>query len=357
MQGKKRIAVLFGGRSPEYGVSLQSAASVLQQIDRQKFAIVSIGITRQGDWYLYDGPIQAIQNDTWMEAYSCTPVLFSPGRNAPALLLRTENGTQNLSIDAAFPVLHGANGEDGTVQGMFELAGIPIVGCGMLSSALCMHKYLAHRIVEAEGIRTPRAHVYGQTSSGQSILSETNVLGFPVFVKPVKAGSSFGITRVTKAEELLPAVEHDFSFDDEVIVEEAICGFEVGCAVLGNDVLTLGEIDEIELKDGFFDFAEKYTLKTSAIHVPARISPSDIQRIKTTATRIYRALDCRGFARVDMFYTPQGEIVFNEVNTIPGFTEHSRYPSMMKAAGWHMREILTAVIGYAFRTDQKELGA
>ena len=168
MHGKKRVAVLFGGCSPEYDVSLQSAASVLQQIDRQKFAVVSIGITRQGDWFLYDGPIQAIQSDTWMDASSCTPVLFSPSRNASALLLRTESGLQDLPVDAVFPVLHGANGEDGTVQGMFELAGIPVVGCGMLSSALCMHKFLAHRVVEAEGIRTPRACVHGRSSSGRA---------------------------------------------------------------------------------------------------------------------------------------------------------------------------------------------
>lgn len=353
MHGKKRVAVLFGGCSPEYDVSLQSAASVLQQIDRQKFAVVSIGITRQGDWFLYDGPIQAIQSDTWMDASSCTPVLFSPSRNASALLLRPESGLQDLPVDAVFPVLHGANGEDGTVQGMFELAGIPVVGCGMLSSALCMHKFLAHRVVEAEGIRTPRACVHGRSSSGQSLLSDASALGYPLFVKPVKAGSSFGITRVTRAEELLPAVEHALSFDDEVIVEEAISGFEVGCAVLENGALTLGEIDEIELTGGFFDFTEKYTLKTSAIHVPARIPPDDRLRIKATAARIYRAPNCRGFARVDMFYTPQGEIVFNEVNTIPGFTEHSRYPGMMKAAGWRMREVLTAAIEFALHTDRK----
>lgn len=351
MHGKKRVAVLFGGCSPEYDVSLQSAASVLQQIDRQKFAVVSIGITRQGDWFLYDGPIQAIQSDAWMVPSSCTPVLFSPG--ASALLLCTESGLQDLPVDAVFPVLHGANGEDGTVQGMFELAGIPVVGCGMLSSALCMHKFLAHRVVEAEGIRTPRACVHGRSSSGQSLLSDASALGYPLFVKPVKAGSSFGITRVTRAEELLPAVEHALSFDDEVIVEEAISGFEVGCAVLENGALTLGEIDEIELTGGFFDFTEKYTLKTSAIHVPARIPPDDRLRIKATAARIYRALNCRGFARVDMFYTPQGEIVFNEVNTIPGFTEHSRYPGMMKAAGWRMREVLTAAIEFALHTDRK----
>ncbi|HIT69392.1 MAG TPA: D-alanine--D-serine ligase VanG [Candidatus Aphodomonas merdavium] len=353
MHEKKRIAVLFGGCSPEYGVSLQSAASVLQQLDRQKFAVVSIGITRQGDWYLYGGPIHAIQNDTWMDIASCARVLFSPSRNAPAMFLRTENGLQSLPVDAVFPVLHGANGEDGTVQGMFELAGIPIVGCGMLSSALCMHKFLAHRVVEAEGIRAPHACVYGPSSSRQSILAEADALGYPLFVKPVKAGSSFGITHVARAEELMPAVEHAFSFDDKVIVEEAIAGFEVGCAVLESGALTLGEIDEIELKGGFFDFAEKYTLKTSAIHVPARIPSGDILRIKATAARIYRALDCRGFARVDMFYTPKGEIVFNEVNTIPGFTEHSRYPCMMKAAGWRMREVLTAAIEFALHTDRK----
>lgn len=163
-------------------------------------------------------------------------------------------------------------------------------------------------------------------------------------MKPVKAGSSYGITKVSDRAGLAAAVELAFAYDERIIIEECISGFEVGCAILGTEELTVGEVDEIELSEGFFDFTEKYTLRTSAIHVPARISPETAARIKETAKTIYRALDCRGFARVDMFLSDEGEIVFNEVNTIPGFTAHSRFPNMMKAAGLSFEQIISTVL-------------
>ena len=174
-------------------------------------------------------------------------------------------------------------------------------------------------------------------------------VGYPLFVKPVKAGSSYGVTKVSREQELLPAVENAFKYDNEIIVEETIEGFEVGCAVMGTKKLTVGEVDEIELSGGFFDFTEKYTLKTSAIHVPARIDREVSDRVKKTARVLYKALGCTGFARVDMFLTPENRIVFNEINTIPGFTEHSRFPGMMKAAGISFGEILDTVIGEALK--------
>ncbi len=353
MGKRKRIAILFGGCSPEYGVSLQSAASVLEHIDQVKYETMKIGISRGGDWYLYEGTLQDIQEDQWLNKAYCTPIAFLPNRGRASLLLLRDDGLCELSVDAVFPILHGANGEDGTVQGMFELAGIPIVGCGVLSSALCMDKVRAHRLVKAAGIRTPCSLVYEKPYLEADILDEAAALGYPLFVKPVRAGSSLGITRVAQSRELIPAMERAFMFDNTVVLEEAISGIEVGCAVLGNDVLTTGEVDEIELTEGFFDFEEKYTLKSSAIHVPARIPPDDRSRIKDTAMRIYRELDCRGLARVDLFYTPDKEIVFNEVNTLPGFTSHSRYPSMMRTAGWDMSELITKIIELALSTHRK----
>ena len=180
--------------------------------------------------------------------------------------------------------------------------------------------------------------------SAKSFAQET---GYPLFVKPVKAGSSYGVTKVASPEQLAPAIELAFRYDNQVILEENIEGFEVGCAVLGSSEPITGEVDEIELSGGFFDFTEKYTLKTSSIHVPARIDASKAAEIKETAKTIYRTLGCSGFARVDMFLTPEGEIVFNEVNTIPGFTEHSRYPGMMKAAGYSFENVLDMIIEQA----------
>ena len=248
-----------------------------------------------------------------------------------------------IPVDLVFPILHGKNGEDGTLQGIFELAGIPLVGCGTLSSALCMDKDRAHKLVSLAGISVPKSVTFNRLNI-DAVLSNAD-LTYPLFVKPVRAGSSFGITKVTAQQELKAAVELAFQHDTEVIVEEAIDGFEVGCAVLGTDTLIVGRVDEIELSDGFFDYTEKYTLKTSKIHMPARISPQTEKELQKAAVTIYRTLGCSGFARVDMFLTPSGRIVFNEVNTIPGFTSHSRYPNMMKGIGLSFADMLDKLIG------------
>lgn len=319
-----------------------------------------VGISREGDWFYFTGEIEQIRSDRWLEPSCCTPVVLSPSRKAHELLLldvsgsfgqpfvlRNKNGLPSIPIDAAFPVLHGKNGEDGSIQGAIELAGIPLVGCGTLASALCMDKDRAHKLARLAGVLVPRSFVAHPWNDEQEIFQFAAETGYPIFVKPVRAGSSYGISKVQKAEDLLRAVRYAFQYDSEVILEEAIPGFEVGCAVMGNKDLITGEADEIELSGGFFDYKEKYTLETSYIHVPARIAPEKAAQIKDAAKRIYRALGCSGFARVDLFLTPSGDIYFNEVNTIPGFTEHSRYPGMMKAAGISFPEILTNVIQLA----------
>ena len=344
---QKIIAVLFGGCSPEYGVSLASAYSVLCHIDRTRFKPLPIGITQEGDWYAFSGALEKISTDQWQNSADCTPVAFSPSRSDRNLLLLRPEGAEHVSIDATFPVLHGKNGEDGTLQGMFELAGIPLVGCGTLSSALCMDKDRAHRLVNAAGISVPDSFVLNRGDNAEQARAAAERLGYPLFVKPVRAGSSFGISRVQDPSALPEAIGLAFRFDELAIVEQSISGFEVGCAVMGNDSLTVGELDEVELSGGFFDYSEKYTLKTSALRVPARITPEQTSQIKQTAKTIYRTLGCRGFARVDVFLTPGGRIVFNEVNTIPGFTTHSRFPNMMKAAGVSFEQVISRAIELA----------
>ncbi len=227
---------------------------------------------------------------------------------------------------------------------MFELAGIPVVGCGVLSSALCMDKDRAHKLVQAAGISVPQSFVLQGGGDAETAIRQAERIGYPLFVKPVGAGSSYGITKVTGRNQLPEALKLAFSYDSTVIVEECISGFEVGCAVLEKDGFVVGEVDEIELENGFFDFTEKYTLKTSSIHVPARISAEKAGEIKETAKLIFKTLDCRGFARVDMFLDDTGRIVFNEVNTIPGFTTHSRFPNMMKAAGISLEQVISMTI-------------
>lgn len=340
---KKTVAVIFGGCSPEYPVSLQSAYSVIDNIDRDHYTPVLLGITRDGAWYRYYGDLASISEDTW-QTHDCVPAILSPDRVKRAVVEFTPQGIKETRIDLAFPVLHGKNGEDGTVQGLIELAGIPLVGCGALSSALCMDKDRAHKLASLAGVRVPRSVTFTGSAAPAEYREAAEMLGYPVFVKPVRAGSSFGITKVLKETELNGAVQRAFMYDDRVIIEETITGFEVGCAVLGTEDLAIGAVDEIELTSGFFDYTEKYTLETSKIHCPARISGETAQRIKTAAAEIYRALGCRGFARVDLFLTPEEDIVFNEVNTIPGFTIHSRYPGMMARAGWTFPDIIDRLL-------------
>ncbi len=342
---KKIIAVLFGGNSSEYEVSLQSASSVLENINREKYEVVPIGITRQGEWFHYKGAIDKIKDNTWSEdTDNLCPIVVSQNAAVSGIIELGRMENKVIKLDLVFPVLHGKNGEDGTVQGVFELANIPVVGCATLSSALCMDKDMAHKLVCAAGISVPKSVMLEQSMVAE-LNRLTEDLKYPLFVKPVRAGSSFGITKIYKADDLDVAVKLAFQHDDKVIIEENVNGFEVGCAILGKKELIVGRIDEIELTEGFFDYTEKYTLKSSKIHMPARIDAQSEKRVRETAITIYRTLGCSGFARVDMFYTPSGEIVFNEVNTIPGFTSHSRYPNMMKGIGISFAEMLDKLIG------------
>lgn len=344
MKGKK-IAVIFGGNSTEYEVSLQSAFSVFENINK-KYGIIPIGITRDGDWYHYTGHYEKIADNTWSADYdNLYPVTISVSRSKKGFLELREGKYTAIPVDLVFPILHGKNGEDGTLQGMFELSGIPVVGCNTLSSALCMDKDRAHKLVSLAGVDVPKSVTFRQSEKNTALKEIETELSYPLFVKPVRAGSSFGITKVNEQSEIGTAVELAFEHDTEVIVEEAVSGFEVGCAVLGTYDLTVGRVDEIELSKGFFDYTEKYNLKTSKIHMPARLPAQEEKRVQEAAVTIYKALGCSGFARVDMFYTPSGKIVFNEVNTIPGFTSHSRYPNMMKGIGLSFTDMLDKLIG------------
>ena len=342
---KKNIAVIFGGCSPEHTVSLASAAAVIRNIDAEKYEVIQLGITEGGEWFRFYGSPDDIEANTWRaDRTKCIPAVISPDRDQHGILEFRMSGVRTTRLDAAFPVLHGRNGEDGTVQGLCELAGIPLIGCGTLSSALCMDKDRAHKLVMLAGVAVPRSVLLEKLPTSAELAALAEGVGYPLFVKPVRAGSSFGVTRVEAPSELRAAVRDAFRYDNSVLLEEAVPGFEAGCAVIGNSELVTGRADEIELSGGYFDFEEKYTLKTSKIHMPARVDAATEQRLRETACRIYRALGCRGFARVDMFLTPDKRIVFNEVNTIPGFTSHSRFPKMMSGVGYDFPALVDALI-------------
>jgi len=347
---KLNIAVLFGGCSPEYNVSLESAYAVITHLDRNKYNPVLIGITETGSWFRFSGKYKKIKDNTWCNPFDCIRAVISPDREVHGLLEFMHGSVKETRIDAAFPVMHGKNGEDGTVQGLLELAGIPIVGCNAFSSAVCMDKDRAHKLAYAAGIKVPKAYVHNSNTDIKMIFTHAEKLGFPLFIKPLRAGSSFGITKVIQKNELKEAVTLALEHDSKIIIEENINGIEIGCAVLGNENLVTGQLDEIELSNGFFNHREKYTLETSSIHLPARITAQKTEEIKNAAKTIYKTLGCTDFARVDSFLTPSGEIIFNEVNTIPGFTLNSRYPKMLKAAGISFDQFINSAVSTAVNT-------
>jgi len=344
---KKTVAILFGGNSPEYEVSLKSAYSIIKAVDRNKYEVVLLGITRQGKWYKYSGSVEDIPVDKWhIDEQYLQSAIISPSQGE-GIVVFSGSIASNLPVDVVFPVLHGSFGEDGTVQGLCELAGIPVVGSKSAASALCMDKDRAHKLVSLAGIRVPKSFCFEYAPAMDEVYSAAEELGLPLFVKPVRAGSSFGVSKVEDNSQLEEAIRLALMYDTAVLLEENISGFETGCSVVGNDELITGRIDEIELAHGFFDYEEKYTLKTAKIHMPARIDEDLERQIQDAAKTVYRVLGCQGYARVDIFLTDEREIVFNEANTIPGFTQHSRFPNMMKGVGIEYPELVDILIDLA----------
>ncbi|MEJ3750704.1 D-alanine--(R)-lactate ligase VanA-Sc [Actinomycetes bacterium KLBMP 9797] len=336
-----RIAIIFGGCSEEHPVSVKSAREVARNLDTEKYEPIYIGITRSGAWKLCDGP-----DEDW-ENSSCRPAVLSPDRSVPGLLVLEKGEYETIGLDLVFPVLHGRLGEDGALQGLLELAGIPYVGCDVQSSALCMDKSLAYLVARSAGIATPN---FWTVPVNEDI--DPDRLSYPVFVKPARSGSSFGVSKVSRKEELQSAVETARQYDPKVLIEEAVVGSEVGCAILGNDQdLVAGEVDRIALSHGFFrihqESAPESGSENSTAIVPADISAESRSLVQQTAKAVYRALGCRGLARVDMFLTEDGTVVLNEVNTLPGMTSYSRYPRMMAAAGLPLAEVIDRLVSLA----------
>lgn len=350
---KLRLGVLFGGNSSEYSVSLHSAASMIRHISKEKYDCVYIGITESGEWYLYEGDIDAIENNTWLHDSRNKKVLLSMVPTQQGIfVLEDEASYSFIPLDCIFPILHGKNGEDGTIQGLLELSKIAYVGCDHLSSAICMDKEMTHIICERAGVPCAKyISVYEKSSFHVEEVFETakQQLQLPFFVKPCNAGSSYGIHKVHNFTEFENALKDAFFHDGrgKVILEETIEGFEIGCAVLDGNSLTFGELDEIEITGEFFDFEGKYELKGSKIHCPARISEEQNQQALKLAEKVFYAMNCKGLARVDMFVCEDGRIVLNEVNTLPGFTETSRYPTMMKGKDYSFSTLIDYLIANA----------
>ncbi|MGX1512292.1 D-alanine--(R)-lactate ligase [Streptomyces collinus] len=341
MSARLKIGIVFGGSSEEHAVSVKSAQEVARSLDAEKYQPFFVGITRDGAWKLCEGP-----GPDWEDG-DCRPAVLSPDRSVHGLLVLEQGRYRTIRLDVVMPVLHGTLGEDGATQGLLELSGIPYVGCDVQSSALCMDKSLAYVVAGSAGIATPRF----RTVMGDEYL-DADRLAYPVFVKPARSGSSFGVTKVSRREDLPAAVAAARRYDTKVLVEEAVVGSEIGCAVLGNDTeLVVGEVDRIALSHGFFrihqeEEPESGSENSTAI-VPADIPAESRALVQETAKDVYRALGCTGLARVDMFLKDDGGVVLNEVNTLPGMTSYSRYPRMMAAAGLPLSEVIDRTVSLA----------
>ena len=281
------------------------------------------------------------------------PAVLSPDRCAPGLLVLDHGRCETVRLDVVFPVLHGKLGEDGAIQGLLELSGIPYVGCDVQSSAVCMDKSLAYVVARSAGVATPR---FWTVTANQKVAPDE--LPYPVFVKPARSGSSFGVSKVTMEEELPDALKIARQYDSKVLIEEAVVGSEVGCAILTERFgLVAGEVDRVALSHGFFKIhQEKEPEKGSAnatFIVPADISAESRLLVQETAKTLFRALGCRGLARVDLFLKEDGTVVLNEVNTLPGLTSYSRYPRMMAAAGLPLADVIDRLISHALRGKRR----
>jgi D-alanine--(R)-lactate ligase len=311
---------------------------IAMSIDTQQYEPIYVGITRSGVWKMCGGPSAA-----WEDG-ECRRAVVSPDRGTHGLVVLECGEWRTVHIDVVFPVLHGKLGEDGAVQGLLELSGIAYVGCDVQSSVTCMDKSLTYTVARTAGIDTPEFAVV-QRASGAA----PRGLAYPVFVKPARSGSSFGVTKVEREHELDAAIATARRYDSKVLIEQAIHGVEVGCAVLGNGAeLIVGEVDHIELRHGFFRIHQEAEpekgSENAVITVPANLPDDDRARIQEMAKSIYTALGCEGLARVDMFLQDDGRVVLNEVNTLPGFTAYSRYPRMMAAAGMNLSEVIDRCI-------------
>lgn len=356
---RTRVAVVFGGMSPEHSISCLTAANVVAATDRERFEVVGIGITPEGEWTRWQADeILALPSTARLPVVDASrPRVALSGGAGGCRMVSLDGGDPPVDLDVAFPLLHGPYGEDGTIQGLFEMAGLRYVGCGVAASAQCMDKHLTKVLAQAAGIAVGPWLViedHEWTEDRQSCLDRAARLEFPLFVKPARGGSSLGISRVAGPEDLPAAVEEARRHDPKVIVEQRVVGREIECSVLagrhgGAPRASLpGEII-VHDPDGFYDFEAKYLTgsELASVAVPAQLDEETVTKVQQTALATFRALGCEGLARIDTFVTPDGQVLLNEPNTMPGFTRTSGFPLMWQASGMTYPQIVTELLDLA----------
>lgn len=348
----KRVLVLFGGVSSEHEVSLISARGIIQNIPKDRYEVLTLGITRQGEWLLYDGDAQALPEDGWLKTGKRTPAVLSPDASHHGLLVFEDGSTRIEHVDVVFPVLHGQNGEDGTMQGLLQLAQIPFVGCGCTASAITMDKALTNALADTAGITQAKwlpltRRDYARDAAAQRKLA-IDRLGLPIFVKPANAGSSVGVGKARDEEALAAAIENAFRYDEKLVLEECIEGMEVECAVLGNEEPQASTVGEVVPCNDFYDYEAKYIANDSELHIPARLPAEQLEAVRAAACRVFTVMGCSGLARVDFFVRREdGAVLLNEPNTIPGFTPISMYPKLWAQSGLPYGELLDRLLRLA----------
>lgn len=355
MDNKTSLLILFGGMSSEHEVSRASAASVLRHINSEKYDIKTIGITKAGEWLLTESPAADIENGSWEKSESNKSAFIAPDRAARGIIIKEADGTFKIeNIDAIFPILHGKNGEDGTMQGLIQISGIPFVGSGTCASASGMDKAITKAILDQGSVVSQAKCIvlhkdtYEKDPKNEVIaLFDYFECQLPLFVKPANAGSSVGISKVKEADQLPAAIEKALLEDDKVLIEEAIVGREIEVAVLGNEKPEASCIGEIFAANEFYDYEAKYQNAESKTGIVFDLDEDKEREIREVAIKIYQAMGCRGLARVDFFLKESGKVVFNEINTLPGFTNISMYPKLWEASGLPYDKLIDRLIELA----------
>lgn len=348
----KTIGLLCGGKSAEHEISLISAGNILEAIDQTQYDVKLIAISQKGEWYYCKNtewlPKNATGNPPKVEEHG-DPVAVIPGNKKAQIIFLNERGGEGLNIDVFFPILHGPQGEDGTLQGLLELLDVPFVGPNTLGSAIGMDKEIMKIVLEKAGIPIGKYRTYRNEEKNEiDYKIVTSHLGNPLFIKPANMGSSVGVSKAETEEEFKEAIDLAFRFDEKIIIEEMIQGREIECAVLGNLNPKASAIGEITTPDGFYSYKAKYLDEKGAqLFIPAKLDKSDSDSAKQLALDTFKALCCEGLSRVDMFLTPHGKILVNEINTLPGFTKISMYPSLWQESGLTYSELISELIEQA----------
>lgn len=354
---KKRLAILFGGRSAEHEVSAESAANIYNAVDRDEFDVILVGVNKSGEWKYnssYNGaPVDRLDTEQYFNQSLTIRIDTDGGR--PVIIDKEKNQTVE-TFDIAFPIIHGTFGEDGTLQGLLKSLGIPFVGPDILGSALCMDKDITKRVLRDGGIPVADGiTVYRHESNDINFAAIEKKFGLPFFVKPCNAGSSVGVSKIENEAAFRPAIENAFRYDNKILIEEAVTGKEVECAVLGNETPEVSVVGEIIPTKDFYSYEAKYLDADGArMKIPADIDEAVSTAIRTAALRAFRLTGCEGMARIDFFLRPDNTFVLNELNTLPGFTAISMYPKLFTHTGIPVPQLITRLVALALERASRD---